>query len=421
MIPQALAQLLEENKWEEALAFLNNCQEPLNDELLEKQAWCYSRIGKYNNAILIYQELLSKNGDNAKWQYSLGYQYYAQKDYLSSVKYFEKALEIYPSYFKVKYRLAYAYLQIAGSEKPWSKDVYWKAINQLREAHQIYNQFNEEEQSINRSVYADICALHGKTMINTPKYIASAIELLRKSIELKYDEDVQYQLAKAYYLKKEYDRALQELPRGDKSYYYVQELKSQILAEMGRVEESNQVLFNLLKFRKKDYIYQRIAINYLDLQRPDEALKFATSALRLNQNNYKNHLICGQVYMALHQYKTALEYLEKSRLIKQKIFHVDSPEAVLLIDKIIEETENKPINCADINTDINEKTHHGKIIKYNSKRGFGFIQDENSNTNYFFHITQCDVGLIPKQGVDVEFIVIETKNGLQAQNVTLRI
>ncbi|MDX1829689.1 MAG: cold shock domain-containing protein [Lutibacter sp.] len=57
----------------------------------------------------------------------------------------------------------------------------------------------------------------------------------------------------------------------------------------------------------------------------------------------------------------------------------------------------------------------GTVKFFNETKGFGFITEENSGTDYFVHIS----GLIDeiKQGDDVEFELKEGKKGLNAVNV----
>jgi len=57
----------------------------------------------------------------------------------------------------------------------------------------------------------------------------------------------------------------------------------------------------------------------------------------------------------------------------------------------------------------------GTVKFFNESKGFGFITEENSNTDYFVHIT----GLIDQvnQGDAVEFELKEGKKGLNAVNV----
>lgn len=57
----------------------------------------------------------------------------------------------------------------------------------------------------------------------------------------------------------------------------------------------------------------------------------------------------------------------------------------------------------------------GTVKFFNESRGFGFITEEDSNTDYFVHVS----GLIDeiKQNDTVEFELKEGKKGLNAVNV----
>jgi CspA family cold shock protein len=64
---------------------------------------------------------------------------------------------------------------------------------------------------------------------------------------------------------------------------------------------------------------------------------------------------------------------------------------------------------------MNELT--GKVKFFSNDKGFGFIKDNNSETEYFVHAT----GLIDKidENDEVSFELIEGRKGLNAINVKL--
>ncbi|SMO61296.1 cold shock protein (beta-ribbon, CspA family) [Saccharicrinis carchari] len=59
----------------------------------------------------------------------------------------------------------------------------------------------------------------------------------------------------------------------------------------------------------------------------------------------------------------------------------------------------------------------GKVKFFNESKGFGFIKDNESNEEYFVHVT----GLIDqiREDDDVVFELTEGKKGLNAVNVKL--
>jgi len=59
----------------------------------------------------------------------------------------------------------------------------------------------------------------------------------------------------------------------------------------------------------------------------------------------------------------------------------------------------------------------GKIIKYFSFRGFGFIAPEDSKDEIFFHVSSYPEEAQPEIGKEVEFELIETPKGKEATKI----
>jgi cold shock CspA family protein len=59
----------------------------------------------------------------------------------------------------------------------------------------------------------------------------------------------------------------------------------------------------------------------------------------------------------------------------------------------------------------------GKIKKYLSYRGYGFIEVEDSEKDIFFHSSNFQPTEIPREGKEVEFRVIDTPKGKEAVDV----
>jgi tetratricopeptide (TPR) repeat protein len=419
VIHSILQNLLDENKWAESISYISQLPQPLSDEYLDKLGWCYSRDGKYNDSLRIYDILIERE-PSAKYYYAKGYQYYAQKKWTDAVENFLCALNYYSEYLVVKYRLAYSYLQIAGAFNQWTKNEFWKAISQLEDCHKIYNGYDDNKKAINKSTYASICFIHAKAIMSSDKYIDKAIELLQIAHSLTSDDiDTKYELAKAYYLKKDYLRALSELPTLVKPYY-IPELKSQILTDMKEYEQSNIVLFEVLRFRKKDYIYQRIANNYLLLSDNENAYKYADLALQMNSSNYKNELLMGTICHSIKMEKTAFNHLNSARTLKQKSFGTDCPEALKLIDAIMSLSSDNPVDECIILKKDERSYNSGVIVKYFQEKGFGFIKDTIDNKQYFFHITNFQSGVEPLVDMCVNFSKSTNSKGTCAVDIKQR-
>jgi len=62
----------------------------------------------------------------------------------------------------------------------------------------------------------------------------------------------------------------------------------------------------------------------------------------------------------------------------------------------------------------------GKIIKYFSFRGFGFINPEGSSEEIFFHVSNFPEFIQPEIGNEIEFEINETPKGKEAIKIQLQ-
>lgn len=414
MLAKEIEDFLNNNQWNEAIQLIKTIPLPLSDEETAALAWCYSRNAEYENAIKLYDDMIQRQPQKAKWHYGKGYQFYMQKDWENAIENFSTALSLLENYLVVKYRIAYAYLQLSGNKMQWSKDTFWKAIRHLEDCHKIFSSYTPDEQKKHVATYADICALHGKTVMASERYLDKSIELLKKANDLKADDDFKYQLAKAFYLKKQYDDALEALPKSNK-HYYVPELHSQILSDSGKYQESNEILLKLIKYRKKDYLFRRIAENYLKLHVIDKSESYSHKAVSINKRNYKNHLTLGIVLKEKEMYKSSIQALENARLAKQNQYNLDCSEAIVLIDEINSLTDNNPTDNVDV-IDTVDNCSEGKVVKYNRERGFGFILDLHTNNNLFFHISNYPFNEA-RIGQKVKYEIANSPKGQNAINI----
>ena len=428
MIPQELQKLMNDNEWDASISFIKKQSEPLTDELLESLAWCLSCAKKYEEAKKAYSELVIRKPTQAKYHSAMGYQFYATNEYKAALEHFERALELHPTYFKTKYRAAYSFLQLAGEFMQFTKNEFWKAIKHFEDCHSIYGDYDEETAKRERSTYAKVCFAHGKALIPSTRHIEKSISMLIKATELKPDErDYKYNLAQAFFSKGSYKEALELLNQmaiAGRPEYYEHELKAQILSTTNEFEKAIQVLLSLTKWRKKDYLFQRLAENYLALGNLEKADEFALQAINLGRVNYKNYFVRGKVLRAKKQYKTAISLFEQAREKRQSKYKQDCPEAIREIDAIMEETNGIPNNlennyAVESQTDMVVDGNRGTIAKYNEGKGFGFIKVPSRERDLFFHVSQYEKGQVPQIGISVSFEIEITAKGESAVRITI--
>ena len=59
----------------------------------------------------------------------------------------------------------------------------------------------------------------------------------------------------------------------------------------------------------------------------------------------------------------------------------------------------------------------GKMARYLSYKGYGFISVEGKDKDVFFHTSKFPSNRLPVQGQDLEFKLVETPRGPEAQDI----
>ncbi len=362
-----------------------------NDNIVEKLAWCSSRAELYSESISYYKVMSERKPSVAKWFYCIGYQNYMLKEWKGAIEWFRKALDLYPDYFIVKYRLGYALRQECGSYMVLKKSEFWEALKQFNECTIIWNGYDDKLKKQNIKVYTDICFQKGKLLLERNK-ISDAINCFKESLLLSNNnyEDCSYQLAKAYLGINEPEEALKVLPSSTK--YYITELKIDIYLALNNVENAKSLLEDHIVHRKKDYLHRQLAEILFNEKNFKVAIQHANKAKEINKKNHLNRLLLAKLLYEVGLLKKAYEEVEQAIILKQEKYDRIFDDAEQLKTKIIEK-----INQTDYSKDDMEKLNYyfdntmdklaeGYVTQYNTDRGFGFILSKGNK--YFFHINE---------------------------------
>lgn len=418
-IMHSAQELEKEFKWTEAATqYVHLLDNSPTVAIYERAAWCFSRAEKYEKAIEYLLKLHELEPLSAKWLYMIGYQYYCQKEWNNAIEWFEKSLERYPDYFVVKYRLAYAYVQVAGTYKKLTKAEYWKAIGHLKDCHKLWDTFDDIKRQKERNTYFDVNFLHGKILMDLPRHYSQAIDLFQTALSIKpTDEFAKYNLAKTFYLSGEYQKAQENIPAGNQ--YYIVELTAYTKAKLGNYQKAISIVDQLLLRRKRDYLYTFLAEVYLLKADPEKAYIAAQQAISLGKKNHKNYYVMAKVYYSYGLLDKAVQALEFAIKIKQVKYDSSYIECDELREKILQE---KPLDYKE-NLALLEKleglvttsrSEQSVICRYNAEKGFGFIK--GTPKDIFFHISNCKYHNIAV-GDHVRFSTTNTERGPMAINV----
>lgn len=415
-----------ENDWLNALEVYKKLLEKDSDNInvLEKVGWCYSRLTQYNNAIDTFKVLIIREPKKAKWYYMVGYQYYSMKEWDIAIEFFRKALVKYPNYFIVKYRLGYALTQTSGKMLRLKSPNYIEAFKLFSECEELWSRMSDKDKIRERQHYADICFQKCKILIERCEW-DGAISSIKKSIDIDRNNiDYNYNFSKALYGKGEYEQALKVIPNSCK--YYINELKAEILSKLEDFDSAINIYTHQLNTRKRDYLFRQLGDEYLKKNDLKNAFINVQKAITLGPKNHKNYFTLGKIYLMAGLLISAKQELEKACSLKQNEYNSDYIEAAQLLDRVTKDINKNGIEIDDIDklnilknslSDESYKLIKGKIKKYITDRGFGFIQFNNQEC--YFHISDV---FRPHQnkiceGTDVIFSTQESTKGPTAKNI----
>lgn len=385
--------------------------------VISKMAWCYSRNNDLKAAKIECAKLIEKEPQNPKWLYMYGYQYYVEKNWKEAISYFEKALDYNPEYFVVLYRIAYAYLQLAGELLKLTKSEYWKAIGFLKKAHQVWASFSPDKKEIEKSTYFHINFIHGKALMLIPNHNNEAIKLLRQALALKDDSDCKYNLAKALYYEERYEQAKQVLPNEQK--YYVIELSAYIEYKLGNVAEALSITFKLIRNRPKDYLFCFVSNIKLESGDYREAYQYAQKAVEANGKNHKNYYVLALAYYKLGLLRKSLNALDNAENLKAKKYNSTYKDCENLREQINQQITPNYVEDIELIASLENNMpsfYTGALVQYNSKKGFGFVYINGQR--FFVHASKCKCGEL-FEGAQIQFKSDMTEKGQQAIEIKI--
>lgn len=112
----------------ESIAFYQKSMElmPYADEAKFGYIFPLSALGKWDEVIMVYKEVLANSKHNTKALYYLGTIYYNRKQYDKAITYFKQLIDLYPFDFDGLYMYAWSNLQLGNKKE--AKILFQKAL-----------------------------------------------------------------------------------------------------------------------------------------------------------------------------------------------------------------------------------------------------------------------------------------------------
>ena len=276
--------------------------EQLDTELIGELGKAYNNIENYEKGLKTLKSIENEEGDNALWNWRVGYSYFFLKDYIKAEKYFLKAYELEPD---DEYARDFACDFLIGTYTALSKlesrnGNSEKAIEYALESRKYTY---DEEGRVETDFF--LASLYNRYM----KY-AEAEEILKSILaETQKDEERLFELVYCLFKQEKYEEVIQrlnhalEVEEKEKEIVYIYSLLVWCYHQLGDYEKA---LEYQIKFKEKAHSQIGYQLGY-DPKKVEEVLEHSNRAMELGRNDAWIFEMRGIVLLDLNRYQEALD------------------------------------------------------------------------------------------------------------------
>ena len=283
--------------------------EQLDTELIGELGKAYNNIENYEKGLEILKSIENEEGDNALWNWRVGYSYFFLKDYIKAEKYFLKAYELEPD---DEYARDFACDFLIGTYTALSKlesrnGNSEKAIEYALESRKYAY---DEEGRVETDFF--LASLYNRYM----KY-AEAEEILKSILaETQKDEERLFELVYCLFKQEKYEEVIQRLnhtlevedKENEKEIVYIYSLLVWCYHQLGDYEKA---LEYQIKFKEKAHSQIGYQLGY-DLKKVEEVLEHSDRAIELERNDAWFFEVKGVILLDIGRYEEALDLFKKA-------------------------------------------------------------------------------------------------------------
>lgn len=405
-------QLADTRDWSAAADICRHALElaPCNINILDNLGWYLSRAKRYGEAIEVFQDLVQRGPQKAKWPYMLGYQYYDQENWGEALRWFARALELRETYLVVLYRKGYAHVTLGETEL--AKQALQKCIT-------VWRGLEGAEQEREAKHYSDACFQLGKILLESGQSRNAERILLDAVTYGPSDVYKHYCLGKALLRNGKASEALAQFQRAEQlkpGEDFVLVYMARAHMELGHYQEAEANLDRIPVRRRKAYVWHGIGRLRLLQKKNLQAVEALLEATRLEPRNHNQFLTLGQAYEAEGNLATAHRAYARAVELRRRNYDLEFPEAAERLAAVEHQATAEGIDL--IEPDHSVPSPDGYVKTYNVSRGFGFIS-RNGDSDIFFHISDVATPDAVKVGVGVSFEAVDSPKGPRATRVSV--
>lgn len=275
-----------------ALDVLNQSEDSVTIGLLQRKAYCYSRLGNYEEAINYYERIMRNDSVNRDALHQLGQLY-------SRSEQFDTARSFYLRLIRLDSTNSFYYKQFASIAV--KQEDFAKAILYYLQALQ----FNPRD----IEAYAQL----GSVMMDAEQYEA-ADSMLTEALALSENPSLRLLLARAKLAEGEYDAVIENvnqlLTKSDTTSSYARLLGISYL-QLDQYEKVITCMDFLLKSGiKSDWIFYYLGVSYRETKHPEEGIQFLNLAIEesISDNISTYYATLALAYEEIRDFKNAIRY-----------------------------------------------------------------------------------------------------------------
>ena len=283
--------------------------EQLDTELIVELGKAYNNIENYEKGLKILKSIENEEGDNALWNWRVGYSYFFLKDYIKAEKYFLKAYELEPD---DEYARDFACDFLIGTYTALSKleSRNGNSEKAIEYAFESRKYAYDEEGRVETDFF--LASLYNRYM----KY-AEAEEILKSILaETQKDEERLFELVYCLFKQEKYEEVIQRLnhtlevedKENEKEIVYIYSLLVWCYHQLGDYEKA---LEYQIKFKEKAHSQIGYQLGY-DPKKVEEVLEHSDRAIELERNDAWFFEVKGVILLDTGRYEEALDLFKKA-------------------------------------------------------------------------------------------------------------
>ena len=283
--------------------------EQLDTELIGELGKAYNNIENYEKGLKILKSIENEKGDNALWNWRVGYSYFFLKDYIKAEKYFLKAYELEPD---DEYARDFACDFLIGTYTALSKleSRNGNSEKAIEYAFESRKYAYDEEGRVETDFF--LASLYNRYM----KY-AEAEEILKSILaETQKDEERLFELVYCLFKQEKYEEVIQRLnhtlevedKENEKEIVYIYSL---LVWCYHQLEDYEKALEYQIKFKEKAHSQIGYQLGY-DPKKVEEVLEHSDRAIELERNDAWFFEVKGVILLDTGRYEEALDLFKKA-------------------------------------------------------------------------------------------------------------